>query len=72
MLKKYSHKALFQRSGFDRRSADTRRTLHDLDYLDGVGEERRSGRDRRSSGELRQDWIRYSAWCSVYVGDSNS
>jgi len=71
MKKKYYKTSLqpFLRSGFDRRSPDDRRQIHDLDYFDCGGKDRRQDLERRSTGELREDWVRYTQWSSVYVGD---
>jgi len=48
------------RSPHDRRSGIERRNFSYVVHIP----ERRSGRDRRVSGERRKDWIRMSQWSS--------
>jgi hypothetical protein len=42
------------RSDIDRRSATNRRQVHDLDYFQSGGIERRTGKERRSKAEVRE------------------
>jgi hypothetical protein len=49
----------------DRRSGEDRRIAYDLDYFPEGGMEKRSGRDRRQTGERRESCVRVSKWSSV-------
>ena len=57
-----------QRSGFDRRLDEDRRVIHDLNYFENGGVERRLNRERRHSPEKRLGWRRVGKWNSVPVG----
>lgn len=66
--KKYDKTKTFKRSEIDRRDDTDRRHAFSLDYFEN-NPERRRFLERRSSGEKRSDWIRYSTWHSVYIGE---
>jgi hypothetical protein len=57
------------RSSFDRRSGVDRRNVHDLDYFQQGGVERRSWKERRSNEERRKNWVRVAEWASVFVSN---
>ena len=63
----------FVRSEVDRRAGRDRRTVHDLEYFEDGGDERRHYlRERRTPPERRSDWVRVSQWSSVYVGSGKA
>lgn len=62
-------KQYFNRSGFDRREMEDRRTAVNLDVLERLPFDRRRGNERRLRGENRAGWIRVSRWTSVHVGE---
>ena len=49
----------------DRRSDNDRRMIYDLEYFINGGIERRSTKDRRTTGERRKDYLKVSKWISV-------
>jgi hypothetical protein len=53
----------------DRRSGEDRREVYDADYFENGGQERRKEKDRRKSGERRDDCVRVSDWTSVCPDD---
>jgi hypothetical protein len=53
------------RSGFDRRTGEDRRSAYDLDHFLKGGKERRHYVERRWRKEMRKGWIRISKWSSV-------
>ena len=59
-----------RRSHIDRRCVDERRKIHDLNYFEDDGPERREFEgafiDRRSEIEQRTRWVRAGKWLSVY------
>lgn len=57
------------RSSIDRRSGFDRREVHDLDYFQQGGVERRSWKERRSNEERRKNWVRGAEWASVFVSN---
>lgn len=56
------------RSGYDRRLGEDQRLVHDLNYFEAGGIERRIERERRRSPEKRIGWLRVGQWNSVPVG----
>ena len=58
-----------RRSLIDRRESEDMREVHNLDYFQDGGSERREYAERRRLDERRLDWVRVSKWCSVYVGN---
>jgi hypothetical protein len=58
------------RSSVDRRTGDDRRDVHDLEYFESDGHERRSGKERRVLPEKRTGWVRVSRWHSICVNGS--
>lgn len=58
------------RSGIDRRSGLDRRQVQSLNRPINDESQRRSYTERRKTGELRSDWVRISAWSSMYIGRS--
>ncbi len=54
----------------DRRSAEGRRQLYDLNYFLSGGVERRNNKERRQLVERRSNFIKVSEWSSAYVGDT--
>jgi hypothetical protein len=54
-------------SDFDRRSANDRRIIHDLDYFITGGPERRSQKERRLKAERRSGWMKISKYSSVFI-----
>jgi hypothetical protein len=54
----------------DRRSAEDRRQLYDLNYFLSGGVERRNKKERRQQGERRSNFIKVSEWSSAYAGDT--
>jgi hypothetical protein len=52
-------------SCFDRRAAENKRRVYDLDYFLNGGVERRTWEERRSAVERRSGWFRVSKWVSV-------
>jgi hypothetical protein len=57
------------RSSIDRRSGFDRRKIHNLDYFQKGGMERRSWKERRSNKERRKNWVRGAEWASVFVSN---
>lgn len=55
------------RTKVDRRTGYDRRVVHDLCYFDNGGSERRSNSDRRTSNEMRTDWVRIPSLSSTRV-----
>ena len=59
-----------RRSHIDRRYVNERRQIHDLNYFEDDGIERREFKgafiDRRSEIEQRTGWVRAGKWFSVY------
>ena len=69
MKKNYNKAKAFSRSDIDRRSGNDRRQDYNLNYFEENNSERRSHIERRYPHENRLDWVRYSQWQSVFVGD---
>jgi len=57
-------------SGIDHRSGLDRRQVQSLNRSINDESQRRSYTERRKTGELRSDWVRISAWSSMYIGRS--
>ena len=54
-----------RRSNFDRRSGSDNRKAFHFGRLTKGRSERRSGKERRSKFEPRQEWVRIDKWSSV-------
>jgi hypothetical protein len=54
-----------RRSDFDRRSGSDNRKTFLFGRITKGRDERRSGKERRSRAEARQEWVRIDKWSSV-------
>ena len=54
-----------RRLEIDRRSGFDRREVHDLEYFERGGVERRAMHEKRQMNERRVDWLRISPWSSA-------